>query len=325
MIEEVRIVDPRLYRSTDEFKQPLVAILLCTFNGAKFLSKQLDSIQAQKHSNFLMYASDDGSVDESRLILKRYQARIGKAAATINSGPQTGFADNFLSLICDSNIKADYYAFSDQDDMWEPDKLSIAIEKLEPVSSDVPAIYCSRTSLIDSLDNEIGLTTKFEKSPSFANALMQNIAGGNTMVLNNAARELVIQAGKNPVVCHDWWAYLLVAGAGGVIIYDSYPTIKYRQHSFNRIGCKNSWWDRLIRCGGMLKGRYRDMNTIHIQSLQAVRHLLTPENTKILDEFSSARDRWLIPRLLGIWKSGVYRQTMIGTIGLVIAAVFKKI
>ena len=163
---------------------PLVAVLICTHDGARFLAEQLDSIISQDYKKISLWASDDGSKDDTKKILARYQSLDKNNRFTIHYGPREGFAANFHSLICHLDIQADYFAYSDQDDVWEPDKLSCAIAKLENVPSGVPALYCSRTILIDESGHYIGLSPLFEKPPSFANALVQNVGGGNTMVMN---------------------------------------------------------------------------------------------------------------------------------------------
>ena len=103
--------------------QASVAILLATFNGEKFLAEQLDSLQAQSVKNWRLYVSDDGSTDSTVDIIKRYQEAWGSDKLHYRLGPQKGFAQNFLGLACDPEIKADFYAFCDQDDFWLPKKL----------------------------------------------------------------------------------------------------------------------------------------------------------------------------------------------------------
>ena len=109
---------------------PLAAILLCTYNGARFLAEQLDSLEAQTHQNWIVISSDDGSTDQTLEILYQYQAKWPAGKLTIRSGPQKGFCQNFLSLACDPEIKADYYAFCDQDDVWLIDKLKMGINNI---------------------------------------------------------------------------------------------------------------------------------------------------------------------------------------------------
>lgn len=200
----------------NSFVQPRVAILLCTYHGQHYLAEQLESFAAQSHKNWEVWASDDGSQDETHAILKAHQEKWPEGRLSIHFGPAEGFAANFLSLTCKASIEADYYAYSDQDDVWEADKLERAVRWLETIPPNMPALYCGRTRLVDADNNEIGLSPLFSKLPSFANALMQNIGGGNTMVFNNAARALLREAGEDtPVITHDWWAYMVVSGCGG--------------------------------------------------------------------------------------------------------------
>lgn len=303
-----------------------VAILLCTFEGQRFLSDQLESLRNQTYPDWDLWVSDDGSQDATRGILESFRDRPARNRMSIHNGPAEGFVANFLSLVCHASITADYYAFSDQDDVWEPEKLARAVNWLKTVPHDVPALYCSRTRLVDADDNEIGLSPLFPKSPSFANALTQNVGGGNTMVFNQSARELICQAGEAvDVVAHDWWAYLVVTGCGGQVFYDPVPSIRYRQHENNLIGADSSWSARLVRLGQMFRGRFSQWTDRNIEALQRVRTRLTPENREILDLFSVARKRWLLPRMLGLKYSGVYRQTLFGNLGLALAALFKKV
>jgi hypothetical protein len=101
----------------------------------------------------------------------------------------------------------------------------------------MPAVYGSRTSLIDSEGQTIGVSPLFRKPPAFANALVQNIAGGNTMVFNEPARQLLIKAGGAvDVPSHDWWLYLLATAGGGTVHYDTWCSVRYRRHERNLVG-----------------------------------------------------------------------------------------
>lgn len=302
-----------------------VAILLCTYNGDRFLNEQLDSIIPQYDGNVSLWVSDDGSKDKTLQILETHQSTLATDRFSICSGPQVGFAQNFLSLVCNPEIKADYFAYADQDDIWTPGKLSRAITQLESVSVNVPAIYCSRTHLIDEDGHPIGLSPLFNKAPSFANALVQNIGGGNTMVLNKAAVALLRSVGEKPIVSHDWWSYLLITGAGGTVIYDPEPTVHYRQHDTNIIGSNRISRLSPFRIKLLLNGRFKTWNTINTQTLLEFKHLLTPGNRRTLEEFSRARNRWLIPRIWGVLKSGVYRQTFTGNLGIMVATLLNKL
>jgi hypothetical protein len=155
---------------------------------------------------------------------------------------------------------------------------------------------------------------------------MQNIGGGNTMVFNEAARKLLREAVENVnVVTHDWWAYLVVIGCGGQVFYDPYPTVRYRQHDDNLIGMNSSWQARLLRIRMLFQGRFREINDLHVSALERIRSKLTPKHREILDRFSNARNSRLVPRLIGLTKAGVYRQSFFSNLGLIAAALFKKL
>ncbi len=305
---------------------PKVAILLCTYHGQHYLAQQLESFAAQTHSNYAVFASDDGSEDDTHAILRDYQQKWPVGRLSIHFGPAEGFVANFLSLTCKADIEADYYAYSDQDDVWEKNKLERALQWLEAVPAHIPALYCTRTRLVDANNHEIGLSPLFAKPPSFANALMQNIAGGNTMVFNNAARALLRAAGEDlPIVMHDWWAYMVVTGCGGRVFYDREPTLRYRQHDCNLIGVNSNWSARFERISMLWQGRFHAWNDSNIAALRQLRDRLTPENREVLEHFAKARTARLLPRLIHLKRSGVYRQTFLGNVGLMAAAVLGKL
>lgn len=305
---------------------PKVAILLCTYHGQHFLAGQLDSFAAQTYPNWEVCASDDGSDDDTHAILAQYQQQWGSERLSMCAGPAQGFVANFLSLSCDVSIVADYYAYSDQDDIWEIDKLQRAVDWLNSISPEVPALYCSRALLVDVDDQVVGISPLFTLPPSFANSLVQSIGGGNTMVFNNAARQLLQEAGSDvQVISHDCWAYMVVSGCGGEVFYDPYPSLRYRQHDGNLVGTNLSWQARFSRLRRLCNGWFRNWNDRNIESLRCLHGKLTPEHQRILNDFSNARKSWLLPRLWLLKRSGVHRQSLAGNIAFFVAAIFNKI
>jgi glycosyltransferase involved in cell wall biosynthesis len=297
-----------------------------TYHGERFLAQQLDSIEAQTCSDWALWVSDDGSTDGTLEILEKYRAKWGANRLAIRSGPARGFRANFLSLACDTTIKADYYAFCDQDDLWDADKFAVALRWLETIPAHTPALYGARTRLIDEDDRTIGFSPLFPKPFEFGNALVQSGAGGNTMVFNAAARALLVEAGGDVIVqTHDWWAYILVTACGGKVYYDAIPKVGYRQHGQNLVGSNASWLARSYRFRRLLIGHFAAMNERNITALQRMRHRFSDESRRVLDEFSQARRKWLIPRVLGVKRSGVYCQTRLSNVALIAATVLKRL
>lgn len=303
-----------------------VAILLSTYNGELFLKEQLDSLIAQSHSNWTIFASDDGSTDETLAILEKYQTKLGDDRLILLNGPRQGFAKNFLSMVKNTSIKADYFAFCDQDDIWLPERLSTAITTLQPIPSNQPALFCSRTRLINEEGRQIGLSPLFSKPTSFKNAIVQSIAGGNTMLFNRKARELLANTcTEKIIISHDWWLYMLVSGCGGHVHYSPQPLVDYRQHGNNLIGSNSSFRDRLVRIGKIFEGTFREWNENNLLALSTFKEYLTPESLRALEQFQECRHTSLCRRLTLINASGLYRQTTAGQLGLFIATVFKRI
>jgi glycosyltransferase involved in cell wall biosynthesis len=305
---------------------PKVAVLLCTMQAQHFLAEQLNSIATQTHPAWAIWATDDGSDDYTHAILDYYQSHWGDDRISIHAGPAEGSTANFLSLTCRADIEADYFAYADQDDIWEADKLERAVAWLKTIPDNVPALYGSRTLLVDARNQHIGYSPLFERPPSFRNALVQSIAGGNTMVFNRAARELLRAAGDSvEAVTHDWWAYMLVSSCGGKVHYDVYPTVRYRQHASNQFGSNTSPVAQVKRARLLVQGRFRGWVDANLSALQRVRHLMTPENQQVLDDFIRARKRWIGARLLGLKRTGIHRQTALGNLGITLAALINRL
>ena len=300
-----------------------VAILLATYNGESHLQEQLESILKQSHGDWFICASDDGSSDKTITILENFMLTHGEQRMKIFSGPRTGFSSNFMSLVRNHEILADYYAFCDQDDIWHSEKLNKALGKLARFST-VPAMYCSRTRLIDEQGNFIGLSALIRKPPSFSNALVQNIAGGNTMVFNNIGRNILLNAGMQPVVAHDWWLYMIIAGVGGHVLYDSSPSIDYRQHAANIIGHNGSLRARITRIDMGMSGRFKSWIEVNANAVEDARHLLTPESQALFSIFQRIRTGGRLRGVTKLMRSGLHRQTIVGNAGLCFAVLLNR-
>jgi glycosyltransferase involved in cell wall biosynthesis len=302
-----------------------VAILLATMNGSAFIDDQLSSIAAQTHANWCLLVSDDGSTDDTRERVARFAAAHPQRVVVID-GPRRGACANFLSMAADPAIDADYYAFCDQDDIWYADKLVRALAVLDSVPADVPALYGGRTELVDIDGRTYGYSPLFRRRPEFRNALVQSIIGGNTIVFNRATKRLIEAGGTPDIASHDWWAYQLVSLAGGVVHYDPQPAVRYRQHGNNLVGSNRGFMAGMARLREAMGGRYSRWNRSNMAALQNLpATIMVPENKTVLDRFAAARASARLTRLYWLWLSGVYRQTLLGNVGLFAAALLGKI
>jgi glycosyltransferase involved in cell wall biosynthesis len=306
--------------------EPHVAILLCTYNGERFIREQLDSIGSQTYGNWKIWVSDDGSTDVTLEIIAEYRQMWGDDRIETVRGPSKGFAANFLSVVCRPEITADYFAYCDQDDVWVADKLARAIECLRALGQGGPSLYSSRTRLIDENGQDLGLSPLFTQKPDFRNALVQNIGGGNTMVFSADGRALLLAAGPDlDVVAHDWWTYVAISAAGGRVVYDPEPSLMYRQHGSNLIGSNQGLSAKLLRIRMLMQGQLQQWTDAHVVGIKRIVAQLPITQRRIFQEFDVSRHGGLFRRLIGLKRSGVYRQTTGGNVALIVAAFFKKL
>lgn len=303
-----------------------VAILMCTYNGELFLREQLDSIEAQDYKNWTLYVNDDGSKDTTLDILKRYQKKWGNKKLHIRRGPQKGFAQNFLQIINDPKINADLYFLCDQDDIWMPNKLSYTIKKISKLNPLKPNLYCARTTYVSSDAKRIlGHSDLFLKPPSFKNAIVQSLAGGNTMAFNNPLKNVTQRYPKVDVVSHDWWLYIMNELVGGETLYDIQSTILYRQHNRSLIGANTGFFAKLKRLRMLINGTYRIYNSKHLKTFNTIYVRGVQSNIELIDQFFIQRDKTLKFRWKMIHKLGIYRQTWDGHMALYLGAVLHKL
>jgi glycosyltransferase involved in cell wall biosynthesis len=301
---------------TRETVLPVIHILLATYNGERFVRQQWASIEAQQGVETVIHVADDGSSDGTLRVLKQLEHDATgsiRAVHWLRARPRRSATRSFLMLMADAVHRcpdARWFAYCDQDDVWLPGKLDAGRAVLAPFEHDQrPALYGGRTLAVDESDREGGLSPLFVQPPSFRNAIAQNIMGGNTMLMNRAAAELVAASAHLEVVTHDWLTYQLVSGAGGFIHYDPRPFVRYRQHAQNVIGSNLGWrarWERLLR---MLRGEYREWNALNLGALEQKASVLTEPNREVLQSFRRAREeRNPFSRLSWLRRSGAFRQ-----------------
>lgn len=307
---------------------PKIAILLATYNGAACLQEQLDSFAAQTVPPALILVGDDGSSDDTRAILTAFAEAHPALNLQLTDGPCRGAAQNFLSLLRQCPDWVDVAALSDQDDVWLPDKLHRGLRALESDPSPRDSLlYCGRSWECDASLKKLSLSRGLKKPAGFRHALVQNVAGGNTMMLNRAALDLARSASSEArkLVVHDWWLYQIITGAGGRVIFDDAPLLLYRQHGGNLIGANRGLEAKKKRLRMLVSGRFRRWNTINIAALSASAHRLTPDHRAVLLQFAQERNHGLIRRLIMLWRTGLYRQGVQGTISLYLAAILRRV
>lgn len=233
----------------------MVQVLMSTYNGEKYVKEQIDSILAQSYKNIQLLIRDDGSTDGTVRILEKYSEKYANVIYYV--GPNVGVQSSFFDLMQKVNKEALYIATSDQDDVWFPEKIEVAVKRLEKITG--PGLYCCRPQLTNAALVPVEDTIRKEQPRvNFGNALIENICTGCTMVINRELHSLTQGKWPKKSVIHDWWFYQ-VAVCFGEVYYDNEPHIYYRQHESNVIGLDTNRYQlvkRQVRSLNKFKGKY---------------------------------------------------------------------
>jgi len=220
-----------------------IAVLMSTYNGEKYLIEQIESVLNQKGIEVHLFVRDDGSSDNTKQILENYK---NQSALQVEYGENLGYGKSFFKLVSDID-NFDYYAFCDQDDVWDNDKLIIAVKKIQECPENMPVLYYSALRTVDKnlkflrnqFDNyEIPLSNALEE------ALLYSHAYGCTCVFNKKTRALLTKYEMDNFYAHDLNINMVASGLG-YTIFDKEPHLSYRQHEGNCFGFPWSSWKNL--------------------------------------------------------------------------------
>ena len=215
-----------------------INIVLSTYNGAKFLAEQIESIQKQTFTDWQLLIRDDGSTDETPQIIKQFVA-ADKRIKFINADKRENFGviKNFFTLV--KFEAADYYFFSDQDDVWLPNKMATMLDEAAKHDQAKPLMVYMDLSVVD--QNLVVTQPSMIRSQSHhANTtllaeLTENTVTGGVAMINHALAEKWVDT--DDIVMHDWYLALL-ATATGKLVYIDKPGELYRQHDNNVLGAR---------------------------------------------------------------------------------------
>lgn len=233
-----------------------IAVLMSCYNGENYIKEQIESILAQnrtyetedhqqKSLQVDIWVRDDGSRDATCSILQDYEKQQAvQWFLGDNMGPACSFFD--LMKRCTGY---DYYAFSDQDDIWNEEKLFRAVTFLEKIGNEkkCPYLYLSNAELVDEDMTFLGRNV-YKQNPKLDFETVACAGGllGCTMVMNEDLAELVrLCPLSDSIIMHDFYSALVCTACGGRIIYDECATMKYRQHHGNVVGVAQGFFGKL--------------------------------------------------------------------------------
>jgi glycosyltransferase involved in cell wall biosynthesis len=221
-----------------------VLVLMATFNGARFLKEQLESIAAQSHENWNLLVCDDGSVDGSLDVVRTFQQHHPERVRVVEEKPVGSARDNFFRLLAIDD-SSPYVALCDQDDVWSVDKLESlvrACQDLEILHQRKPCLVFSDLTVVnaDLVVLNCSFMDQIRAQPrklTYKSLLVENAIPGCAMLFNRALADIVRERSfdTSKTIMHDWWISL-VAATLGQISFVALPLVRYRQHTSNTLG-----------------------------------------------------------------------------------------
>lgn len=271
---------------------PVVVVLMSTYNGEKYLEEQIQSILKQEQVIVRLFVRDDGSTDNTVNILQKYQ---NKGKLEFYSGKNLKTARSFIDLIFNAP-KAEYYAFSDQDDVWKSNKLIDAVNTIKG-SSSRPTLYTGNYQLVNSnlspINGSVHITTT-----KFTTSLVASNAIGCSEVFNYALLKILRKAKPGFLIMHDEWVHKVCLAVGGQVFYDKRKTILYRQHMNNVDGGIHTLRSKIKRVFCHKFGKLKFENSKQLISiLDIYKDMMPQKNIEVAEYVLSFFDKGLIQRI----------------------------
>ncbi len=244
---------------TQELRKKNFAVLMATHNGRSWIDQQIKSILHQSNVNITIFISDDHSNDGTFEYLCKLAKNNNRIVILPKVPPTGSAAKNFYRLICDVNLKIfDYIALSDQDDIWNIDKLYSHMLLLErnnadAVSSNVTAFWVNGNEvLIDKSQSQKKYDFLFEGPGPGCSFLM------TPWLINKVKCHLLINSSSTNVALHDWLIYAICRAYKKKWIISPISSLRYRQHSSNVLGANSGLKAAFRRFKYIANGWYRN-------------------------------------------------------------------
>jgi len=219
-----------------------ISVAMCTYNGADFLAAQLESILAQSRKPDQIVVCDDGSTDETRAVLQKFEKESPDVILLRFNKQNLGSVKNFEQAIGLCN--GDVIALSDQDDVWRQDKLQLIEQAFSKAStglvfSDADIVDENLKPLNRRMWNEVGFDADKRKLLRNGRALEVLTPGwtvtGATMAFRSQFVKICLPVPDGIAMIHDGWIALAIAAVADVVAIDD-PLVQYRQHARQQIG-----------------------------------------------------------------------------------------
>ena len=293
-----------------------VNILMSTYNGQQFLAEQIRSIQEQSYTDWTLFIRDDGSSDNTKEILKDFEHQDSRIhLIDSDKSDNLGVIKSFHKLV--NHDRADYYFFSDQDDVWLPNKLELSLKEAQNYLADLPLMVYMDLKVVNQ-DLKIMTESMVKSQSHHANTelvqeLTENTVTGGVAMINHALAEMWQET--DDILMHDWYLALLASAFGNLVFIDQ-PGELYRQHSDNVLGARtlSKRFKKWIR-PHILFAVYWDLIK---NSQKQARHLLqmplSQSNRELIEAFVTIMDKPMLERFRILRKYGLRKNKAFHTL-----------
>lgn len=307
----------------------MVKIIMATYNGAKYITEQVESVMKSEYRDFHLYVFDDCSKDDTifslEFLSKKYPDMITIVQNETNKGHTGNFLEGLHEVAQDGNEK-DYYMFCDQDDIWMPKKIGITVAAMEAMEKkygkSMPLLVFTDARIMSDRGERLGTFIKqshYEvEKRDVAHILMENKGMGCTMMMNHA---LASKLQKYPEYArhHDWW-FMLAASALGHTAFVNRPTLLYRQHGNNEVGV-SGFAQYAVGRVKKLKAQKKQIEALYLQAeefFQTFKSELSEENKRVFRAFTEMKKQGWLARRKTALKYGFLKSGIVRNIGLMI-------
>ncbi|EGD32857.1 glycosyltransferase family 2 protein [Streptococcus sanguinis] len=292
-----------------------VTILLSTYNGEQFLAEQIKSIQEQTYKGWQLLIRDDGSTDGTRAVIEDFCRKDDRIAFINRGNPQNlGVIQSFHSLL--QYQDSDFYLFSDQDDVWLPDKIAMQLAEADKYDSSQPLLVYTDLKVVDQelqvVHESMIRTQSDHANTELVQELTENTVTGGVSMINRALAQLWTGKEEHELLMHDWYLGLLAAAFGNLVYIDK-PGELYRQHSNNVLGARTlrkrvkNW----VRPHVLFTKYWKLIKDSQTQARNLLVLPLTAENRELIENFVtimevSTKERWRRIRQYGYRKNRTF-------------------
>ena len=307
-----------------------VNILMSTYNGQQFLAEQIRSIQEQSYTDWTLFIRDDGSSDNTKEILKDFERQDSRIhLIDSDKSDNLGVIKSFHKLV--NHDRADYYFFSDQDDVWLPNKLELSLKEAQNYLADFPLMVYMDLKVVNQ-DLEIMTESMVKSQSHHANTelvqeLTENTVTGGVAMINHALAEMWQET--DDILMHDWYLALLASAFGNLVFIDQ-PGELYRQHSDNVLGARtlSKRFKKWIRPHILFAVYWDLIKNSQKQASHLLQMPLSQSNRELIEAFVTIMDKSMLERFRILRKYGLRKNkafhTLVFTTLIVTKFAYKK-